>query len=109
MDKVTLMSPKEFCARVGYSCSDLSRLMKVYRSVTFDVDGRKERLCKIIGNWGDQSNAIICINPAVIYAGTTQSRLEISRLYFREQTKNQKIYPDTVSSFFAKKNKHTQI
>lgn len=93
MDKVLPMSPKEFCITVGYSYSNLNRLMKIYRTVTFDVEGRKEHLCKIISNRNDQPNAMICINPAVIYAGTTQSRLEISRLYFRERTEKPKESP----------------
>lgn len=86
VDKVIPMSPKEFCKEVGYSYSNLNRLMNIYSSVTFDVEGRKEHLCKIVGDWNDQPNAKICINPAVIYAGTPGKRLEISKLYFSERT-----------------------
>lgn len=84
-EKVVPMTPKEFCSEIGGSYPNLSRLMNVYRSIQFDVCGRKEHFCKLICNWNDQRNAKICINPAVIYAGAENNRLEITRLYFMDK------------------------
>lgn len=84
MEKVCPISPKEFCTIVGYSLPNLNRLMKVYRSIMFDVCGKREHFCKIVCDWNDQSNAMICINPAVIYSGTGIHHLEIMKLFFNE-------------------------
>lgn len=86
--KVNPMTPGEFCTAVGYGQSNTSRLMKIYSSILFNVNGKKEHFCKLICDWNNQSNAKICINPAVIYAGSAYNRVEITRLYFMEKDVN---------------------
>jgi len=86
--KVVPMTPKEFCLKVGYDPSNIGRLMKIYSSILFDVNGKKEHFCKLVCDWNGQSNARICINPAVIYAGSAYNRVEITRLYFMEKEAN---------------------
>lgn len=86
IQKVCPMSPKQFCQSVGYSLPNLNRLMTIYRDVMFDVNGKQEHFCKIISNWNDQSNAMICINPAVIYSGTGVHRLEVMNIFFNEKS-----------------------
>ena len=86
--KVNPMTPEEFCTAVGYDQSNIGRLMRIYSSILFDVNGKKEHFCKLICDWNNQSNAKICINPAVIYAGSAYNRVEITRLYFMEKDVN---------------------
>jgi len=86
MDRVIPMSPKEFCGAVGFAYSNLNRLMSVYSSIMFSVNGRKEHFVKLICDYNGQENGKILINPKVIYAGSALNRLEITRLFFAEKT-----------------------
>ncbi len=84
MEKIRPMTPKEFCSRIGYSIANLNRLMNTYQSIMFDVNGKQEHFCKFMCEWNKQKDAIICVNPAVIYAGTEAHRLDIMKLFFNE-------------------------
>lgn len=84
MGKVKLMSIAEFCNEIGYSISNVGRLKRIYNAVRFDVDGRQERFCTMIYNGLDENSAKICINPNVLYAGTNEGCIEVSKLYFRD-------------------------
>ena len=84
MEKVRPMTPKEFCTRIGYNTANLNRLMNTYQSIMFDVNGKQEHFCKFVCGWNKQKDAIICVNPAVIYAGTAVRRLDIMKLFFNE-------------------------
>lgn len=84
MEKVRLMTPKEFYTQIGNSTKNLSRLMNQYKDITFDVDGKQEYFCKVMSEWNNQKNGIICVNPAVIYAGSDAHRLDIMKLFFNE-------------------------
>ena len=88
MEKIVPMSPKEFCEAVGFSYSNLSRLMGIYHSIMFDVNGRKEHFLKLICDYNGQDNGKIIINPGVIYAGSALNRLEIAKLFFAEKNEN---------------------
>lgn len=85
IEKVRPMTTKQFCQSVGYRLSNLNRLMTIYRDIVFDVNGKKEHFCKIVSNWNDQDNAMICINPAVIYSGKGVHRLDVMRIFFNEK------------------------
>lgn len=82
--KVQPMTPKDFCSLIAKSAKNLSRLMNLYKGITFDVDGKEEHFCKVVSDWNNQKNGIICVNPAVIYAGTDAHRLDIMKLFFNE-------------------------
>ena len=84
MEKVRPMTPKEFCTQIENSTKNLSRLMNQYKDITFDVDGKQEYFCKVMSEWNNQKNGIICVNPAVIYAGSDAHRLDIMKLFFNE-------------------------
>lgn len=84
IDKVELISISEFCKIINYNVTHIDRLLNIYNTVRFDVNGRQERFCTMIYNGIDTKNAKICINPAVFYAGTNVGRLDVTRLYFRD-------------------------
>lgn len=88
MDKIIPMSPKEFCKAVGFSYANLNRIMNIYRSIMFDINGKKEHFLKLICDYNGQDDGKIIINPGVIYAGSTLNRLEIAKLFFAEKTEN---------------------
>lgn len=84
MEKIHPMTPKEFCMQIEKTTKNLSRLMNQYKDITFDVDGKQQHFCKVVSEWNNQKNGIICVNPAVIYAGTDAHRLDIMKLFFNE-------------------------
>ncbi len=84
IDKVELMSIADFCDCIGYQKKHIDKLKKIYNSVRFDVNGVQERFCTMIYNGIDEQSALVCINPAILYAGSNQNRVEITRLYFKD-------------------------
>lgn len=84
VEKLELLSIAEFCKLIGFDVSHIDRLLKVYNTVRFVVNGRQERFCTMIYNGIDECNAKICINPSVFYAGTNIGRIEVTKLFFRD-------------------------
>lgn len=84
IDKIKLMSILDFCKLINYDVTHIDRLLKVYNTVRFDVNGRQERFCTMIYNGIDKRSAKICVNPAVFYTGTNYGRVEVTKLFFRD-------------------------
>lgn len=84
IDKVELLSIAEFCRLIGFDISHIGRLLQVYNSVRFEVNGRQERFCTMIYDGLNEYNAKICINPNVFYAGSNIGRIEVTKLFFKD-------------------------
>lgn len=84
IDNVKLMSIAEFCECIEYSVNHVDRLLKIYNSITFDVNGRKERFCTITYNGINKHNAKICVNPHVFYIGHNFEAVKIIGAFCRE-------------------------
>jgi hypothetical protein len=77
LDKVECITLSEFCDLIGFGVSHLNRLLYVYNTVRFEVDGRRERFCGITHDGLNRSNAKIYINPHILYSGSDYKRVEI--------------------------------
>ena len=74
IDTVTL---SEFCEIIGYSTDQLSRLAKIYKSMTFDVRGERQRFVSFINDGDNIGESSIIINPKILYAGTHPEKVEV--------------------------------
>ena len=64
---VQFMTDADFCNRIGYDYSAVSRLKKIYKRIRFDVVGHTEPFCAFVET-GDSSR--IFVNPHILYNGT---------------------------------------
>lgn len=67
LDLVQFMSNSDFCSKVGYDCSNISRLKGIYKKIRFDVEDHTEPFCAFVeaGN-----STRIFVNPHILYNGT---------------------------------------
>ena len=77
LDAVEPMTLLQFCEAIGYDFKNVKRLLWIYKELTFDVHGRQERFCSIIGNGLDLGASIIYVNPNIIYSGTNFDRVQV--------------------------------
>ena len=75
--KIELISVAEFCEMVGYDVAHVNKLLKIYNSILFDVDGHLERFCAIAYDGIHQENAKIIINPHILYSGSDYKKVEV--------------------------------
>lgn len=68
--KVKPITLKEYCDLIGYNFDKVSRLLKIYEKITFDVFGRNECFVEISGHGADRASYKIFLNPNVMYCGT---------------------------------------
>lgn len=64
---VQFMTDADFCNRIDYDYSAVSRLKRIYRKIRFDVDGHTEPFCAFVET-GDSTR--IFVNPHILYNGT---------------------------------------
>ena len=64
---VQFITDADFCNKIGYDYSAVSRLKKVYKRIRFDVEGHTEPFCAFVeaGN-----STRIFVNPHILYNGT---------------------------------------
>lgn len=74
IDQLTL---DDFCTEIGFDKSNLSRLLHIYRTLTFDVNGQQERFCAFIYDGIDKGESRIVVNPHILYNGTDFRHVEI--------------------------------
>lgn len=72
IDKIEPMSMKEFCAEIGFDYRHVDRLHDIFKSICFDVDGKKELFCSIIRNTYSGKELMV-INPKVFYSGKNET------------------------------------
>lgn len=72
----------EFCNIIGYSPNNLNRLKGIYNSIRFRVEDHQEVFCKFIYDGIHGNDAIICINPNVLYSGSNPGRMDVARIFF---------------------------
>lgn len=67
LDLVQFITDKDFCKKIGYNYSAVSRLKKIYKAIRFDVEGHTEPFCAFV----DAGNGTkIYVNPHILYNGT---------------------------------------
>lgn len=77
LDLVDPISIDDFCAAVGYSKDQRARLMRVYASITFPVDGKQEHFCAFVTNGADIGSTKIFVNPHILYHGKQDVQTQI--------------------------------
>lgn len=77
LNRIDYMTPNEFCRQIGFDESNLHRLLKTYRDLRFEVDGKLERACSVVYDGVDRGNGKMFINPHILYSGTNHERVEI--------------------------------
>lgn len=83
LDAVELLSISEFCESIGYDLNNMNRLKAIYNSIQFQVGNHEELFCKLIYDGVNERDAIICINPSILYCGSNKGKVEITKLYFK--------------------------
>lgn len=74
---------KEFCEMMKIDVSNISKLKKIYKNLTFDVNGEQERFVAFVNDGLDTDESVIVINPAVLYSGNNHTQVEAYALYFK--------------------------
>lgn len=83
IDRIEFITLSEFCRLIEYSVSNMDRLFGVYNSVSFEVNGRKERFCSVVYDGTDQQNGKVFINPHILYSGSDYKKVEILGAFCR--------------------------
>lgn len=60
----------EFCKLIGYSEKNRTRLLRIYKSITFLANGKEECFCSFVTNGADMKTARIFVNPHILYKGS---------------------------------------
>lgn len=66
LDKIHMITDKEFCRMIGYDCSAVSRLRKCMEEIKFRVCDHEEPFCMFVSAG---KRTWIAINPRIIYGG----------------------------------------
>lgn len=77
VDKIDFLTLDKFCEMIGYDRSNISRLIKIYRNLLFEVDGHLERFVSFVNDCSDMTASKIYINPRIFYAGDSPERVEV--------------------------------
>lgn len=77
LENIEFMSLAEFCNAIDYDVSQLSRLLKIYKSLTFEVKTKQERFCAFVYDGLDKGSARIFINPHILYNGSGYSQVKV--------------------------------
>jgi len=67
LSMVRYLSDKDFCEKIGYDYSAVSRLRKTYKAIRFDVEDHTEPFCAFV-DAGERTK--IYVNPHILYNGT---------------------------------------
>lgn len=84
INAVELLSISDFCKLIGYSVANIDKLKRIYNGIRFPVGDHTELFCKMIYDGVNTNDAIVCINPNILYSGSNPGRVEVSKLYFRK-------------------------
>ncbi len=77
LDKIELLSLVEFCNIIGYNISQLNRLLNIYNSIKFNVNGKQENFCAFTYDGLDRKKSRIFVNPHILYNGTNYSQVKV--------------------------------
>lgn len=80
-NKIIPMTVGEFCDAIGYNRNQASRLIKIYDSITFKVDGKECCFCAY-RYAPKKENMRFYVNPVVFFAGDDYELVEILEILF---------------------------
>ena len=85
IERIELLSVREFCEAIGHSYSTASRLRETYSKIRFPVDGADEQFCKFVTDGNDLDDAWIFINPRILYSGTSPELVKILGKFCKQE------------------------
>ena len=77
IDAIDALNATEICTLLGYSEENASRLMGIYRKLTFIYRGREEYFLSLIYNQSGYKSLKAFVNPHVLYSGSDYKRVEV--------------------------------
>lgn len=83
IDAVELLSISEFCNLIGYGVENIDKLKRIYSNIRFPVGDHYELFCKMIYDGIHSKDAVVCINPNILYSGANSKRMDVLKLSFR--------------------------
>ena len=83
LSEVSPMTLKQFCAETGYDWSQVSRLKRVFESITFPVNGEEQHFIAFVNTEGRPGECRIVINPHILYGGHNYEKVEVLGLFFK--------------------------
>ena len=79
--KIEYMRFGEFCDKIDFDKSHMSRLLKIYRDLRFEVKDESgtytERFVSIVHDGVDHGNAKVFVNPRILYDGAHPEQVEL--------------------------------
>lgn len=80
-DNIDPITVGQFCELIGYNKNQASRLINVYRDITFEWQGKEMTFCGYY--WEPQkADMRFFVNPLIFFAGNDYHRVEILELCF---------------------------
>lgn len=77
LDNIIPMSVAEFCEQIGYNAGEYTKLLKIYRQITFQVENHLEYFLTFVVNEADASHMRIFVNPRILYSGSDYTKVEV--------------------------------
>lgn len=77
LDDIEQIAVADFCKMIGYNAHDYKKLLRIYKDITFDVNGHQETFLNCVTNNDDMSTARLYVNPHILYCGSNYKRVEI--------------------------------
>ena len=89
-DRVKPLSIKDFCGLISFRDSNVSRLLDIYRSLSFTVIERQQntvierqqKFCLFVNDGIKTGGSKIIVNPNILYVGSNSNRVEVLKLFF---------------------------
>lgn len=67
----------EFCHEIGFDPSHRDKLPKLYKEISFWIDGKEERFVSFVTDGVSLDSAIIYVNPHILYHGSDPGKVEL--------------------------------
>lgn len=83
LNKIEFMMVAEFCEKIHYSKSNINKLISIYKSLRFDMEGQQQKFIGIVNNELDYASGQIFINPRVLFCGDDFKRVEVLGAFCR--------------------------
>lgn len=77
LKKVDPFTATEICRLLGYDEENVSRLIKIYKKLTFNYEGEEEYFLSLVYNQSGYKSLRAFVNPHIMYSGSDYKRVEV--------------------------------
>lgn len=77
LDDIEQMSIAEFCDMIGYNVAEYTKLIKIYKGITFEINDHLEYFLTFVANEAEASSIRIFVNPRILYSGSDYKKVEV--------------------------------